>query len=157
MYRTEQDFFRAVNALESFIKHTTEGVAFATAKTTTNNWEKFKAEVERDGFITISTEGCENTIYSSPGMNVYARLWHDITHLRLQADFTVAGEDMVTDAQEHSLKLWMVQQGYDPRVIEHAGNVLHADIMGQADYYQKYNRFVPYQRVFVMNRFLNEY
>jgi hypothetical protein len=51
------------------------------------------------GRIVVWSGGSESTIYREPQVNYLFRAWHDWTHLRTGADFTLAGETRNAIAQ----------------------------------------------------------
>jgi len=157
MYRTEADFRNGVDLLRNCILDLTDGVEFKIASTTTNSYKKFKEETERNGYLTISEEGCSNTIYDSPEINIRSRVWHDLIHLKHELDFSFENEQIVCEIQQKEMCEWAEKKNYKQDHIEAAYNILYHDIVGQALYYEEYKRFVPYQKLFVMDQFLNLY
>ena len=55
--------------------------------------------------LPISSLNCTTTVFSDRTFNLAARFWHDLTHIRLGADFSEAGEAAVADAQLSTLRL----------------------------------------------------
>ncbi len=156
-YRTETDYKMGIMMIINFLEFRTKGVYFETAEKTTNNFEKFKAETKANGYITVSRDGCDHSIYRDARLNIVARLWHDMWHLELDAPFDAAGEELVAEAQCKEMTDWLRAENVTEQSIEAARNILYRDIMAQVEYYEKYNRFVPYQELFIMNDYLNNY
>ena len=156
-YRTETDYKMGVMMIINFLEFRTKDLYYATAETTTNNFEAFKKETKDDGYITVSRDGCENSIYGEARLNILARLWHDIWHLELNAPFDADGEELVAEAQCQEMTDWLRSENVTERSIEAARNILYRDIMAQVEYYAKYNRFVPHQELFIKNDYLNNY
>ena len=73
----------------------------------------------------VSDQFCEQTIYVRPEDNYAMRFWHDVTHVRLEADFTVDGETSVAEAHPDLLSCY----GYGPEALEY--QMLKADTFGQ--------------------------
>ena len=157
MYRDMVQYKMGVMMIINFVQHKTKYVYFETSSKTTNDFDKFKAKVKEDGFITVSREGCTGTIYRDSEINVRARLWHDLWHLELNAPFDAAGEELVAEAQCQEMTDWLRTQKVTDKSIEAARNILYLDIMAQVEYYERYARFCKYQEIFIMNKYLNEY
>jgi len=79
---------KAINLLIEVIDYEVKDYKFKVASKTTNNFEKFKEETEKNGYILVSSEGCDNTIYKHPYINIKARVFHDKYHLIHNLDFS---------------------------------------------------------------------
>lgn len=92
---------------------------------------------ERDGQITCTTEGGENTIYGDAEVYAHFRGWHDTAHYREGLDFTIAGEAAATYVQ-----CWEVTAVYgrNDRAARFCAMVLQ-DIMGQQLFKAKLGAF----------------
>lgn len=89
--------------------------------------------------LTVSTLYCDYTIFGDPLTNIKQRLWHDLTHIRLEAGFDLAGESRVARAQ-----------AYDVACL--TGDILadwvFADIYAQAWHMAHYGSFPTPQATF---------
>jgi len=152
---TLKQYSEGIQALERVILYVTQNVMYGTAEKTTNNFEEFKEETEKNGFITVSKESCKNTIYSSAQMNVLARLFHDKIHLAFDLDFSPRNEEIVAGIQAGIIYTNALQLGYSEEVSTIASRIIYADIVAQAEYYQETGEFVAHQKSFIMNELLN--
>lgn len=108
--------------------------------------KRLKKEYAERGRITVYGGHSDRTIYDSAEVNQDFRAWHDWCHLTRDADFSLKGEQRAFQEQAR-------------HVIEHYGNgdtgrelvrILHAEVMGQALYYQVHKKYVIDQRAFVL-------
>jgi hypothetical protein len=75
--------------------------------------------------LPVSSLYSDSTIYTAPEANHAMRFWHDVTHVRLMAEFDVDGELEVAVAHLDVLRAW----GFGPETFEH--KMMHADTIGQ--------------------------
>lgn len=151
------DYLMGMISLESFIKTRTLGIEYGVEPKTTNNWEKFKVQTKTNGYITVSGYGCDRTIYSTREINILARLWHDTLHLELDVGFDLESEKIVAEKQCQEVYDWLIENDFPDNIAQSAYSIIYHDIVSQAEYYERYARFVPYQKEFVISKFLNEY
>jgi len=93
-----------------------------------------------DAPLLVYSGACERTIYAAPEVNHAFRAWHDATHVRLGADFSIAGEVRTARAQLREA----AALGADWRTLA----MLHADTIGQVQYFARFGRFLDDQRAF---------
>ncbi len=91
--------------------------------------------------LPVWSGGSDKTVYLTPEINHAGRYWHDATHIRLQADFSLAGELKVAAAQIELASMW-----FGPGSLEVL--LLTADTVGQALHYAKSGMFVEDQLAF---------
>lgn len=151
--KTLGQFTQAVLDIQEVVNVVTLGVSYKTAKKTTNNFETFKAQHMRDGYMIISEEGCEDTIFTSPLENIKARVFHDMLHLAYDLGFT-ASEELKISAIQGELIYTHVCSKYGVERAKLAQLVMELDIGGQVIYYDLHREFVSNQQQFVFNLFL---
>lgn len=93
--------------------------------------------------LPISSENSDAVIYTAPSVNAALRFWHDVSHVRHGLTFELV--------DELELSLWHLDQledaGYERGSL--VGQLLHADLTGQA-YVQAFASRFPFdQRRFV--------
>ena len=153
----EERFETAVNALQEFVVNYESSNKFKVVdRETTNDFKKFKDEVTKNGFMRITSLGCDNTIYSKGYYNIIARVWHDDLHLKNDLDFSLEDEKKVCYLQIEEISKYLLKEGFNQCTVEDVKEVLYFDIIGQAKEYEKIQKFVENQKEFVFNRFLNE-
>lgn len=91
--------------------------------------------------LPVWSGGSDKTIYLTPEINHASRYWHDATHIRLQADFSLSGELTVAAAQ-----IEFASMVFGPGSLEVL--LLTADTVGQALHYAKSGMFVEDQLAF---------
>lgn len=154
---TKKDRFNnAVNMIESFLTDYNSPYKFKLVDQTTNNFETFKNEVKINGYMLVSNEGNEKTIYTKPYYNTIARVWHDTVHLNTDLNFSLEDETIVAYFQIAELEEYGDNNGYNRTTVEDAKELIYHDIIGQANYYKKTNSFVDDQKKFVYSKFLNK-
>ena len=144
----------AIRDLTEFIVTCYGRESFKVATKTTNNFKEFKAEtVKNKGIITVSTEGCETSIYGNVYINLLARLWHDKAHLAHNKDFSLVDEIFIADTQRADVYNYIeAKYGHDRAI--NASVLIWIDIYEQIVYYEAYKKFVDNQEQFVYDKFL---
>ena len=109
---------------------------FIASEHAPDSFEKLKSNVGR---LVVWSGASENTIYGEAAVNHAFRAWHDSLHLKLNAEFTPAGERLVALEQA--------------RIIgsEKHGLIMLAEIVGQAEYLAKHGSFPTDQNQFILN------
>lgn len=142
----------AVRDLTEFIVQRTKDSKFVMNETTTNNFLKFKEDSNDNKFITVSLEGCTNTIYGNEYVNVLARVWHDEIHLKYNLDFTEFDEKVVAKVQQEEVFQFIKNKYSDIRAY-YASKLIWLDIYEQVVYYKETGQFVEHQEAFIFNKF----
>lgn len=130
-----------------------DNIKYTLKPHTTNNFDLMIDNYNKSGILEVSIEGCDNSIYRSPAVNILARVFRDRVHIQKSLDFS----------EEHELKIAKIQRGeifnqcklmgLSNLRASRAAILLYLDIAEQVKYYYKYNRFVEDQYEFVMERF----
>ena len=89
------------------------------------------------GRLVVWGGGSDRTIYGEASVNHAFRAWHDSLHLRLTAPFTLEGETLVALEQARLCRN------------DALGDILMAEIVGQAHYFAKYGTFPVDQMAFI--------
>ncbi len=152
------EFNKGVELIKDFLDSEYRNKNFSIAPTTTDNFDKFVAETEANGYMTISLEGCENTIYKTDDCsgvfyNILARVWHDTHHLNSHLGFSANDEKIVCDLQIQEFLDWCIDNNLGDEYksdVSNAIKIIKADIVGQLEYYDKFKQFVPIQINFIL-------
>ena len=95
-------------------------------------------ELCASGALIVWSGASEDTIYGSAAVNHMFRAWHDSLHLKLGADFSLAGETIVGLEQARILGGGL-------------GDIVMAEVVGQVEYLLKYGTFPVDQKQFVIS------
>lgn len=106
-----------------------------------------KAYHQVTGKVCVSEDNDNDTIYTTPTGNMCFRAWHDLVHLRLNAEFDRAGEYQCFLEQAKDIRAACD----DPERTAQLVNVLRCEIMGQFDYKALVGDFPQYQREFTID------
>lgn len=126
--------------LNDWIKNRTENIMFVSGNFPEVDFKTFKSQTANDGYMKISNEFCENTIFGDVETNVAFRAWHDSIHLELNEGFDYMEEARVAFKQIAEL----------PQDWEFERQLILIEIIGQAAYHNKTGNFVPNQRLFTI-------
>ena len=97
--------------------------------------------------MVVYSGGSERTIYGDPKVNYAFRAWHDWCHWRGRYDFSLEGERAACAMQaQHLVELYG-----DSRESRRWRRILHAEIIGQREYFDRFGVFPDDQRAFVEN------
>ena len=154
----QQRFDGAIAVLKQFYDNLTaqpHSVGYNVANKTTNNYNTFINNIERDGVITVSSEGSNFTIYDSIHYNTLARYHHDLIHLNYRLDFTPENETITAQIQMRDIQQFMDDNGTSQQTQHDVIELIYYDIIGQVKYYDLFKCFVINQKKFVYDLFLN--
>ena len=149
-------FHNAVLLIEEFLTQYKSNYKFKLEDHTTNNYDQFKKDTLKDGYMKVLTKGCEKTIYNDPKFNIIARVWHDNIHLNSDLNFSVEDEKIVAYLQIAGIEEYATNVGYNCITIEDVKEIIYHDIIAQVEYYEKNKIFVDDQKKFVYSKFLNK-
>jgi len=110
-----------------------------------NTFEELKAHLDTGKRMVVFSGGSDASIYADPEVNWCFRAWHDWCHWRGNHPLSLAGECATCAMQaQHLLTLY----GNGPSVRRWIA-ILHAEIIGQADFYRDHGHFPDNQYEFV--------
>jgi hypothetical protein len=89
--------------------------------------------------LVVWSGGSDKTIYGAASVNHAFRAWHDSLHIQLGAEFTLDGEIRVAREQARLI-------GSDK-----LGDILIAEVKGQAEYFAKHGEFPVDQVKFIVD------
>ncbi len=110
------------------------------------NWQDRASAHGEHFIIPVYDGGCDSSMYATPGANHAFRAWHDYTHLRLNAGFSVADELRVAREHVRQLRKFTDCTPEDRRAVWY-------DTAGQIAYYQKHGEYVTNHRAFIARCF----
>ena len=96
--------------------------------------------------LVVWSGGSQASIYGDPGVNYAFRAWHDWCHCVGNHDFTLGGEAAACEMQCAQL----ITRFGDNAVTRRWCRILRAEIIGQALYFERYQRFPDDQYGFVV-------
>lgn len=107
--------------------------------------------VAKTGRIAVSDAHSEHTIFADPAYNYAFRAWHDWTHWRYRAPFTLEGE---RDTAAHQIIDIGRIFGYGQSFKKFA-ELIAAEVAGQAEYFEKWGEF-PQDQVAFVNAYMED-
>jgi len=158
----KQEWDRAIKLLSEVAEYEASCIEYEIESTTTNSWEEFKKETEKNGYITVSMDGCDTSIYDNAVVNRMARVWHDKVHLNNNLSFSLKDEIEVTKIQQEDIYDYVKEvklkdnQDFNIKILELAQKIIYIDVAEQLKYYYKHKKFVENQKTFVQNILYNE-
>lgn len=103
-----------------------------------STFENHKKIYRETGKIHIWTGASENTIFGNEKINHYFRAWHDYIHINYNLGYSITEESIVCNIQRDMLPSeWYFEK-----------ELINAEIIGQAHYFYRNNKFVENQRLF---------
>jgi hypothetical protein len=108
-------------------------------------YEELIAHLDAGGRMLVYSGGSERTIYGDPEVNFAFRAWHDWCHWRGRYDFSHEGERAACAMQGDHL---IARYGDSPQT-RRWQCILHAEIIGQREYFDRHGAFPEDQRAFV--------
>jgi hypothetical protein len=110
-----------------------------------DTYEKLKSHLDAGKRLVVFAGGSQHTIYADPAVNHAFRAWHDWTHWTGQHELTFQGELAVCDAQRKHL----IELLSDTPQTRYWSEIINAEIIGQATFFEYHKRFPDDQRGFV--------
>jgi hypothetical protein len=108
-------------------------------------YEELIAHLDAGRRMLVYSGGAERTIYGDPEVNYAFRAWHDWCHWRGRHDFSLEGERATCAMQgAHLVALY----GESPQTVWWR-RILHAEVIGQREYFDRHGVFPDDQRAFV--------
>ena len=108
-------------------------------------FDELKAHLDAGKRMVVFSGGSGATIYADPEVNWCFRAWHDWCHWRGNYPLSLAGERATCGMQaRHLLTLY----GNGPSVRRWI-RIIHAEIIGQANFYKEHAHFPVDQYAFV--------
>lgn len=134
--------------LENFALARAEGLGpYEASPDAPSTYDQLVAEWDRGGTFRVFDGGCTDTIYYEEAANHAFRFWHDLTHLDLEAKFTVEGEWYVALLQREEVEQ-VFGKGSDEAL------VIWIDTYGQVVEFGRTGEFLTDQRGFVLREFV---
>ena len=118
---------------------------FEVANDAPQSYEELVARLDAGMPMLVWRGGSQNSIYGNPEVNYAFRAWHDWCHWRGRHDFSFEGEMAAYRMQAEHL---VVVYGDCPRT-KWWQRILHAEIIGQRQFYNMLGYFPDDQRDFV--------
>ncbi len=116
-----------------------------------NTFTALKAHLDAGKRMVVFSGGSDATVYADPEVNWCFRAWHDWCHWRGNHPLSLMGERATCVMQaQHLVTLY----GKGPSVRRWI-RIIHAEIIGQAAFYQAHGHFPVDQYEFV-TRYLGE-
>ena len=110
-----------------------------------NTYEELINYLDAGRRMLVYSGGAERTIYGDPEVNYAFRAWHDWCHWRGRHDFSLAGENATCAMQGKNL---VALYGESPQT-RWWRRILHAEIIGQREYFDRHGNFPYDQRDFI--------
>lgn len=114
-----------------------KGLRYRAALVAPDTFEELQRHI---GELVVYSGDSDKTIYGDSRVNLAFRAWHDRLHLRLQTPFTLEGETLVARYQANRLGGVL-------------GDIIMAEVVGQAEYFKTHGSFPVDQSEF-MRRYL---
>lgn len=144
-----QEFNKALSVLEIMLNESTSHINIIPSLNAPNTFKDLK-ETFKDNSLIVFNGSNENTIFS-PETNIKFRAWHDLGHLRYNLSFKFKDEIKLGNLQAIEAMLWVNERYDDEKLARNCRDIIHADIVGQIEYYMKHGKYVENQKEYVMN------
>ncbi len=118
---------------------------FDVADAAPGTYDELIAHLDAGRRMLVYSGASERTIYRDPEVNYAFRAWHDWCQWRGRYDFSREGERATYAMQGNHLVTLFGESSQTRRW----GRILHAEIIGQRDYYDRHGTFPEDRRAFV--------
>ncbi len=118
------------------------------------DFDALKADYESTGYIKVSVDYSDNSIFGESKTNWQFRAWHDTCHIKVNADFSPRGEkDAAFEMMRQVINLTGPSWDDKYRWIR----LIDEEVNGQTEYYQKHNAFPADQRQFAVDYLVSKF
>lgn len=124
---------------------------FAVDADITDSFETLRGAFRVMGRLPINTGFSDKTIFGDPLVNWMFRAWHDMTHLRLGADFTLAGETSTAVGQIEDVRDARNRGEITPEQAEAFAAIIYVEVVAQAKLAIESGSFVSDQRAYMVS------
>jgi hypothetical protein len=135
----------ALNAAITYMAFQNLPNGFTASPQAPSTYEEIAALLDNGQQLVVYSGGSDKTIYGDKLINYAFRAWHDYCHWKAQVPLTLDGEVAAFELQCRQLYNTF---GFNGQTLRWR-NILHAEIVGQAEYFERYKRFPDNQRRFV--------
>jgi len=118
---------------------------FDVADDAPETYDELIAHLDAGARMLVYRGGSERTIYGDPEVNYAFRAWHDWCHWRGRHDFSPEGERAACAMQGDHLVTVYGESSQTRRW----RRILHAEIIGQREYFDRHGVFPDDQRAYV--------
>lgn len=118
------------------------------------DYSELRKDFDNTGYITVSTDYSTSTIFGDEVTNWKFRAWHDLCHIKANADFTPEGERRA--ALEMVAQLLRLN-GPTMRDKERWVRLIDEEVNGQTSYFIKHNAYPIDQRQFAVDFLTKKY
>ena len=110
-------------------------------------FQKHMKRFSDERVIHIWTGASDNTIFGNPTVNHKFRAWHDYIHITRGFGYDYLGESIVCDIQKNML----------PQDLTFEKELVHVEIVGQAQYFMLNKEFLSNQRKFTIDYLISPF
>jgi hypothetical protein len=145
---SKERFKRAVFNLQTILMSLNlEYVALLDAP---NTFEKVKQSFLDTNLYIVYSGGSENTIFTDKKFNYLFRAWHDALHIKNNLSFSFKDETILGNIQANEARNIAIELKMSLEEARDVADVVHAEVVGQIEYYQVYRNYVDDQKKYVM-------
>lgn len=145
------EYTNAVKLLESWIDVAIIGTKYKVVDNAPNTYRSMVRSRHAEGLFLINGDANETSIYSSNSYNIKFRALHDSMHFFEGLTFSFKDEKILSNKTEESFYVWAIMTGQDDTVIKNTCKVIHAEITGQIEYYEKNDKFLDDQLTYILD------
>lgn len=115
------------------------------------DFDAMVVDYERTGYLKISVDHSDATIFGSASVNWQFRAWHDLCHIQANADFSPAGEEIAANRQMAQLGELLAKDSIALADYLRWSAIIDAEVNGQTEFFVKFGAFPEDQRTFALN------
>jgi hypothetical protein len=141
----------ALNAAIILMTHRLLPAGYRVAEEAPSTYEAIASHLDSGNQMVVYSGGSENTIYEDRQVNYAFRAWHDWCHWTGKVALDMEGEVEACQMQCHQLYDVF---GFNAQTFRWS-TIIKAEVIGQATYYERYQRFPTNQRMFVEHYLAN--
>jgi hypothetical protein len=135
---------RAFNVAVNHITSKILPCGFDVSADAPTSYDDLCAHYKRTGRILVWNGGIDNTIFADPETTFAFRAWHDSRHVMCRFDFSMTGEIQTCNAQIADIMVI-----YSGQTADDFAELIRAEVIGQAEYKERYGGFPLDQMGFV--------
>lgn len=147
---TSAIYSTALNAAVLHMAHRTNPRGWDVEMDAPATLDELRHCVAMNGRLTVWSGGSDDTIFGDDEINFAFRAWHDNAHLRAGLPFGTGDVKVDYPAEQAALSIMLADLAkvYGPGRASEWAPILHAEVLGQAQYHCGEGHFPVNQRAF---------
>lgn len=128
-----------------------DNILWVASNDAPNDYKSMLSSIADKGLYVVYSGASENSIFTTNEYNFKFRALHDHGHCKNNLSFSFKDEKKLGLIQANELYWIALKLGYSYEIAYNVFDLVHADIVGQIEFYEKTGEYVKDQKSFVLD------